>query len=226
MTCPATASGGAMIVSPGLQVAMNEYRLASAPEPTRTSAYAGAEDPRRQHRPRAPRSARSPRGRSRTCRRGSRATAATRGPRHQRLGARVHDVGRRVEVDAGDVVDAVVLVREALDLRLQSRAGQACRGDVADAVGHGRGQPGARCDGPGHGDVRRTRADLPAALAPLREVRPLGAERRVVAVAGVEPGVVGQPVEDLGLDLVDELLRTRWRRRRCCRRRRGRASRR
>ena len=43
----------------------------------------------------------------------------------------------------------------------------------------------------------------PAARAPLGEVGSLGAERRVVAVAGVEPGLVGQPVEDLGLDVVD-----------------------
>ena len=40
-------------------------------------------------------------------------------------------------------------------------------------------------------------SSLPAPLAPLSEVRPLGAEGRVVAVAGVEPGVVGEAVEDL-----------------------------
>ena len=44
----------------------------------------------------------------------------------------------------------------------------------------------------------------PAAGAPLREVRALGAERRVVAVAGVEPGLVGQPVEELGGHVVDQ----------------------
>src|SRR6478736_4799216 len=45
----------------------------------------------------------------------------------------------------------------------------------------------------------------PAPGAPLRETGSLRADRRVVAVAGVEPGLVGQPLEDLGLDLVDEL---------------------
>jgi hypothetical protein len=40
-------------------------------------------------------------------------------------------------------------------------------------------------------------------------MRPLGTERRVVAVAWVEPGVVGQPVEDLGGDLLDPLLEGR-----------------
>ena len=38
-----------------------------------------------------------------------------------------------------------------------------------------------------------------------RQVRALGAEGRVVAVAGVEPRVVGEPVEDLGGHLVEEL---------------------
>lgn len=32
-------ASGAMITSPGWQVAMKAYKLASAPEPTRTSAY-------------------------------------------------------------------------------------------------------------------------------------------------------------------------------------------
>jgi hypothetical protein len=41
---------------------------------------------------------------------------------------------------------------------------------------------------------------LPAALAPLRQVRPLGPQGGVTAVAGVDPGRVGQPVEDLGDD--------------------------
>src|SRR5215210_6477186 len=45
----------------------------------------------------------------------------------------------------------------------------------------------------------------PAALAPLLQVRALGAQRRVVAVAGVEPGLVGEPVEQLGGDVVDQL---------------------
>src|SRR5690348_16242009 len=36
---------------------------------------------------------------------------------------------------------------------------------------------------------------LPAAGAPFGQVRTLGAQRRVVPVAGVEPGLVGQHVE-------------------------------
>ena len=69
-------------------------------------------------------------------------------------------------------------------------------------------------------------AASPAALAPLREVGPLGAEGRVVAVAGVEPRLVGQPVEDLGLARRRSAGRRRRRRRTCCRHRRGTASRR
>ena len=41
---------------------------------------------------------------------------------------------------------------------------------------------------------------LPAPGAPLLEVRALGAEGGVLAVAGVDPGLIGQPVEQLGLD--------------------------
>src|ERR1700761_229247 len=37
----------------------------------------------------------------------------------------------------------------------------------------------------------------PAALAPLCQMRPLGPERCVPSVPGVDPGLVGQPVEDL-----------------------------
>ena len=44
----------------------------------------------------------------------------------------------------------------------------------------------------------------PAAGAPLRQRGPLGAQRRVLAVARVEPGVVRQPVEQLVLDVVDQ----------------------
>ena len=44
----------------------------------------------------------------------------------------------------------------------------------------------------------------PAAGAPLGERGALGAERGVLAVAGVEPGLVGQPVEELVLDVVDQ----------------------
>src|SRR3954453_13839750 len=46
---------------------------------------------------------------------------------------------------------------------------------------------------------------LPAAGAPLRDRRPLGAEGRVLAVAGVEPRLVGEPGEQLMLHVVDEL---------------------
>ena len=66
---------------------------------------------------------------------------------------------------------------------------------------------------------------LPAAGAPLGQVRTLGAERRVVAVARVEPRVVRQRAEHPLLDVVDErgeVLRAV----RACRRRRGTASRR
>ena len=56
--------------------------------------------------------------------------------------------------------------------------------------------------GPG---VRESwRGRLRAALAPLREVQPLGAERGVVAVAGRDPGLVGKPVEQLVLHVVDQ----------------------
>src|SRR4051794_3433691 len=44
----------------------------------------------------------------------------------------------------------------------------------------------------------------PAAGAPLLEVGALVAEDRVVAVAGVEPGLVGEAVEDLGADVVEQ----------------------
>jgi len=37
----------------------------------------------------------------------------------------------------------------------------------------------------------------PAAVGPFLEVRALVPERRVLAVARVDPGLVGQPVEDL-----------------------------
>jgi hypothetical protein len=39
--------------------------------------------------------------------------------------------------------------------------------------------------------------DLPAALAPLGQVRPLGPERGVLPVPRIDPGAVRQPVEDL-----------------------------
>src|SRR5690606_10863730 len=44
----------------------------------------------------------------------------------------------------------------------------------------------------------------PAARPPLRQRWPLGAERAVVAVTGIEPGLVGQPVEDLAFHVPDE----------------------
>src|SRR5512133_1581696 len=70
------------------------------------------------------------------------------------------------------------------------------------------GSAGARVTSPSvRGRPQRPgpRPALPAALAPLGEVRALRADRGVAAVAGIEPGLVGQPLEDLGLDLVDEL---------------------
>ena len=45
---------------------------------------------------------------------------------------------------------------------------------------------------------------LPAALAPFFQVRPLGAERGVGAVAGVDPGGVGQAAEQLGRHVVEQ----------------------
>lgn len=45
---------------------------------------------------------------------------------------------------------------------------------------------------------------LPTPGAPLGEVRALGAECRVLAVPGVDPRLVGEPVEELRLDVVEE----------------------
>src|SRR4051794_17213212 len=45
---------------------------------------------------------------------------------------------------------------------------------------------------------------LPASLAPFREMRPLRAERRVVAVAGINPGPVGQRSEDFLFEAVHQ----------------------
>src|SRR4051812_10692955 len=45
---------------------------------------------------------------------------------------------------------------------------------------------------------------LPAPFAPLRQVRALLAERRVVPVPGVEPRLVGEPVEDLAFEVVHQ----------------------
>src|SRR6202044_433341 len=46
---------------------------------------------------------------------------------------------------------------------------------------------------------------LPAAGAPFGDVRALGAERGVLAVAGVDPGAVGQLAEHPLLEVVHEL---------------------
>ena len=55
--------------------------------------------------------------------------------------------------------------------------------------------------------ARRARAS-PAPVAPLREVGTLGAERGVVAVAWVEPRLVGEAVEDPFGDVVDRAAET------------------
>src|SRR3954462_6616176 len=60
------------------------------------------------------------------------------------------------------------------------------------------------------GRCRRIAARLPAALAPLRQVRALGAEGGVLAVAGIEPGAVRVNTEQALLDVVepgDEIFR-------------------
>src|SRR3712207_141516 len=44
----------------------------------------------------------------------------------------------------------------------------------------------------------------PAARLPLVEGPPLGSQRGVVAVPGVEPGLVGEAVEELGPHVVDQ----------------------
>src|SRR6185295_19337435 len=54
------------------------------------------------------------------------------------------------------------------------------------------------------GSTRGVPTGLPAPRAPLRQRRTLRAERRVLAVAGVEPDLVGQPVEDLRRHVADE----------------------
>src|SRR5690606_41678423 len=46
----------------------------------------------------------------------------------------------------------------------------------------------------------------PAAGPPFGERGPLAAERRVLAVAGVEPGGVREPVENAFLDIGEQLL--------------------
>ena len=44
----------------------------------------------------------------------------------------------------------------------------------------------------------------PTAGVPVRKGRALGAERGVAAVPGVEPGVIGEHIEDLALNVTDE----------------------
>src|SRR5438045_2662059 len=67
------------------------------------------------------------------------------------------------------------------------------------------GRPTARVTQVASHDHRPPPADSsPAAGAPLGQRPALGAQGRVVAVPRVEPGVVGQPVEDLVLDVVDQ----------------------
>src|SRR4051812_33353265 len=63
-------------------------------------------------------------------------------------------------------------------------------------VRSGRRRP-ARSGGPAH-------QGSPAALAPLAEVRSLGADRRVLPVPGIDPGLVGQRPEQPLLDVVDQ----------------------
>src|SRR3954451_25255903 len=46
---------------------------------------------------------------------------------------------------------------------------------------------------------------LPTSGAPLAQLRALGSDSGVVAVAGVDPRGVRQPVEDLGLDVAEQL---------------------
>src|SRR5690606_24400471 len=62
--------------------------------------------------------------------------------------------------------------------------------------------------GSAHGARKRAKPShgvcSPAPRAPLRQVRALRAQGGVVAVAGVDPGLVRQYVEDLGLDVVDQ----------------------
>ena len=67
---------------------------------------------------------------------------------------------------------------------------------------------------------------LPAASSPVRDGRPFGAERGVGAVARIDPRVVGEPVEELVLDVVDQALEVFLATRGCCPPRRGRGCRR
>src|SRR5690606_39371288 len=65
------------------------------------------------------------------------------------------------------------------------------------------GPPSGSCESCPPGDDRPRR---PAAGLPLRQRRALGAQRRVLAVARVDPRRVGQPVEDPLHHVVEQLL--------------------
>jgi hypothetical protein len=65
---------------------------------------------------------------------------------------------------------------------------------------HGRRLSGRRL----HDRLSRPTGLLPATGAPLGDGRTLGAEGGVLTVARLEPGLVGQAVEELVLDVVDE----------------------
>src|SRR5689334_8653646 len=53
-------------------------------------------------------------------------------------------------------------------------------------------------------NIRPSQLISPPAFAPFAEVRTFGAERRVVAVAGIEPRLVRQGVEHAGFEVVHE----------------------
>ena len=74
--------------------------------------------------------------------------ARTQASGQQRLGPGVHDVRGRVEVEAGDVVDEVVLGGQPLDLGLErvSGHGRPGGGDLPDSSGDRGGEPGAISD--------------------------------------------------------------------------------
>src|SRR5437870_5406255 len=74
---------------------------------------------------------------------------------------------------------------------------RAAAGSCADAPANGRS--GNRLPGDAARSASATvqiRLRLPAPGAPLGQVRALGAERRVVAMARIEPGLVGQLGEE------------------------------
>jgi hypothetical protein len=125
VTWPPMLGGGAMMVSPGSQIAMNAYRLAIAPDGTRTSAYRALNTSASQRR--SPRSARWPPDPFRTWHRGSPGRPGSEAGRQHRLGARVHDVRGGVEVNAVAVVDLAVELDEPFQFAEHRRAGGVCR---------------------------------------------------------------------------------------------------